>query len=330
MMKQNRWKKSVAALTMAGVLALGMAAGAAVVRQKITAELRPDITVKVNGKVQDLDKDAISYNGSTYLPVRAIGEAVGMDVNWDSSTQTVSLDGASNWDDVDAYITLANAKTIALEDAGLSASKVTFTKAESGWDDGRPVYDVEFTYNGKSYDYEICAWTGNIISRDGQSWNDNWDDNWGNGNGNGNYIGMARAKTIALEDAGLSASKVTFTKTQGDWDDGRKVYDIEFVSGSTKYEYEIAAATGTVLKREHESWSGGTSSSTAIGVEKAKTIALNDAGLSASQVTFTKAQTDWDDGRMEYDVEFRSGGIEYEYEIDAYSGAILSRDVDRD
>ena len=45
MMKQNRWKKSVAALTMAGVLALGMAAGAAVVRQKITAELRPDITV---------------------------------------------------------------------------------------------------------------------------------------------------------------------------------------------------------------------------------------------------------------------------------------------
>lgn len=33
---------------------------------------------------------------------------------------------------------------------------------------------------------------------------------------------------------------------------------------------------------------------------------------------------------MEYDVEFRSGGIEYEYEIDAYSGAILSRDVDRD
>ena len=88
--------------------------------------------------------------------------------------------------------------------------------------------------------------------------------------------------------------------------------------------------TGTVLKREHESWSGGTSSSTAIGVEKAKTIALNDAGLSASQVTFTKAQTDWDDGRMEYDVEFRSGGIEYEYEIDAYSGAILSRDVDRD
>ena len=81
MMKQNRWKKSIAALTMAGVLALGMAAGAAVARQKITAELRPDITVKVNGTVQDLDKDAISYNGSTYLPVRAIGEAVGMDVN---------------------------------------------------------------------------------------------------------------------------------------------------------------------------------------------------------------------------------------------------------
>ena len=166
MMKQNRWKKSIAALTMAGVLALGMAAGAAVARQKITAELRPDITVKVNGTVQDLDKDAISYNGSTYLPVRAIGEAVGMDVNWDSETQTVSLEGAGSGDDVDGYISLADAKTIALKDAGLSAGQVTFTKAQTGWDDGRMEYDVEFRSGGIEYEYEIDAYSGAILSRD--------------------------------------------------------------------------------------------------------------------------------------------------------------------
>ena len=59
-----------------------MVAGAAAVRQKISAELRPDITLKVNGQVQELEKDAISYQGSTYLPVRAVGEAMGMEVDW--------------------------------------------------------------------------------------------------------------------------------------------------------------------------------------------------------------------------------------------------------
>ena len=170
MMKQNRWKKSIAALTMAGVLALGMAAGAAVARQKITAELRPDITVKVNGTVQDLDKDAISYNGSTYLPVRAIGEAVGMDVNWDGETQTVSLEGAGSGDDVDGYISLADAKTIALKDAGLSAGQVTFTQTRGDWDDGRKVYDIEFVSGSTKYEYEIAAATGTVLKREQESW----------------------------------------------------------------------------------------------------------------------------------------------------------------
>ena len=50
-MKYN-WKKSVSIVALAALLTVGAAAASSAVRQKITAELRPDITLKVNGEVQ--------------------------------------------------------------------------------------------------------------------------------------------------------------------------------------------------------------------------------------------------------------------------------------
>ena len=78
----NHLRKPIVAVALIGVLAVGSAAATAY--QTITAALRPDITVELNGKEQTM-KDvngkeiyAISYNGSTYLPIRAIGEALGI------------------------------------------------------------------------------------------------------------------------------------------------------------------------------------------------------------------------------------------------------------
>ena len=69
-------------------------------------------------------------------------------------------------------------------------------------------------------------------------------------------------------------------------------------------------------------------SSQHISEAEAKTIALAHAGLSETQVTFIKAHLERDDGRVVYDVEFYSGNVEYDYEIDAASGLILEFDRD--
>ena len=66
------------------------------------------------------------------------------------------------------------------------------------------------------------------------------------------YIGMDRAKTIALEHAGLSASEVSFTHLQMEREHGTMIYEIEFRQGFIEYEYEIDAATGRILEHEHE------------------------------------------------------------------------------
>ena len=65
-----------------------------------------------------------------------------------------------------------------------------------------------------------------------------------------------------------------------------------------------------------------------IGVDQAKSIALSAAGFSSGQVSNIRCYLERDDGRWEYTVEFWQGTMEYEFEIDAYSGTILSRDVD--
>ena len=162
------------------------------------------------------------------------------------------------------------------------------------------------------------------------------------------YIGEAKAKSVALQHAGVTESNAKFVSVKLDWDDGRMVYDVEFYSGNVEYDYEIDATSGTVLAydRDIESYSIPTQQSgnnttnnntntnnttdSYIGEAKAKSIALQHAGLSESQVSRMKVELDRDDGRTVYEVEFDQGRMEYSYDIDANSGAILEWDHDYD
>ena len=110
------------------------------------------------------------------------------------------------------------------------------------------------------------------------------------------------------------------------------VYEIEFSSAGVEYEYEINAATGEVLiwKSEGDDRPASTpSSGQEIGIEQAKELALQRAGITGD-VRFLKEKREYDDGRLIYELEFWSGGIEYECEIDAITGAIRNWDSDWD
>lgn len=59
-----------------------------------------------------------------------------------------------------------------------------------------------------------------------------------------------------------------------------------------------------------------------ISADRAKQIALSHAGVSGA--SFTKVELDTDDGLRVYEIEFKVGNVEYDYDIDASSGAIIS------
>ena len=269
---------------------------------------------------------------------------------------------------VQVKLSLDEAKAVALKNAKLSENDVVFTKAKLDYDDGRAVYDIEFYSGNREYDYEIDANTGKILDRDIEykvsffSRIVDFFKNMFSGKSGtvstppaaadvtveatstasqekpaaSNRITLEEAKKVALDDAKLTATDVTFTKAKLDYDDGRAVYDIEFYSGTKEYDYEIDAATGRILDKDIDinddvnAPSEGQGSQTYITAEQAKAAALSAAGFSASEVRGLKAEFDFDDGRAVYEVEFKKGIFEYDYDIDAVSGKVLKAEKEAD
>lgn len=173
------------------------------------------------------------------------------------------------------------------------------------------------------------------------------------------YIGIDSAKGIALKSAGLSPDQAEFTTAGLDKKDGIFYYQICFSSEGTEYEYAIDALTGVVIQGPLDpgipvladggsnpsgsqqapspgSLPGSTQppSNTDTGTideQQARNIAITHSGISSQDITQIEVKQEDDDGIALYKVKFKtSGSNEYEYEIDRYSGRIISFDHDLD
>lgn len=163
---------------------------------------------------------------------------------------------------------------------------------------------------------------------------------------------IREAESAALAHAGFTADQVTRLHTEVDYENGVKEFEVEFRSGDWEYDYTVSAETLEILKHQKEydppkqkavetvpaetkpaetkSADTKPAESKKISAAEAKSIALAHAGLTEAQVKGLRAEYDRDDGRPEYDVEFRVGNMEYEYEIHAETGKILSWDKEID
>ena len=247
-----------------------------------------------------------------------------------------------------AYIGQDKAKEIAVSKAGVSASALTELEIEMDTSDGVMVYEVEFKAGGYEYDYEINASTGAVLKSEKEADDDASKSTSKPASSTGtkpaaSVIGEAKAKTAALNHAGVSATAIREYECQLDTEDGVRVYEVEFKAGGYEYDYEINATTGAVLKSEKEadddaskstskpaSSTGTKPAASVIGEAKAKTAALNHAGVSATAIREYECQLDTEDGVKVYEIEFKAGGYEYDYEINAATGAVLKSEKEAD
>ena len=160
------------------------------------------------------------------------------------------------------------------------------------------------------------------------------------------------AEATALAHAGLTADQVTRLHTERDFDNGIEEFEVEFRHGDWEYDYTLRADTLEILKHSKEYDPPETkpvettpketqpaettpketqpAETKRISAEEAKAIALAHAGLTADQVKGLRSEYDRDDGKPVYEIEFRVGNWEYDYEIHAETGKILDWEKDWD
>ena len=196
-------------------------------------------------------------------------------------------------------------------------------------------------------------------------------------------IGKENAQNFAFVDAGVDPVEVEKLKTEFEFKNGQFVYEVEFETNGTEYDYWIKASNGSVIKKEVDSTdeiinqeeqkqnlqtnknaqenqpneknqesvnnnniikdqttenkgnnqtenkqNTNTNKSDIISLSTAKNKALSNANVSSSKATFTKTKLDYDDGIEMYDIEFYTSTNEYEYEINAKTGAIIKKEVE--
>lgn len=351
-MNKNRLIKTTACAMVLSA-ALTVSAFAAT---NVTATLRPDVTVRIDGiacdfyNAQGKEVHPILYNGTTYIPLRAVGELMDKNVNWDGATGTASLGG-----------TRTTGTVTRIPDTAAKRTDVTFTL--------RPEYHIvidgterTFTnangakvdpaiYNGsiylplraigeimdKSVSWDGATQTVHLDSLSSSGDVTDFDTNNSSQTASIGSVTLEQAKQTALQHAGKTASQVQFVKAQQDWENGKKLYEIEFIISSsigyTEYNYEIDAATGKIVSYDFNDEiytpTQNTSANNNVQINEtvAKQIALNRVP-GATTANIYKFQLDFDDGRWEYEGKIRYGAYEYDFTIDANTGAILEWDMD--
>ena len=149
-------------------------------------------------------------------------------------------------------------------------------------------------------------------------------------------IGKDKALRIAAEAFSRDlAGEIRYSEVDAELDESPAQYEVEITGQKgEEIEYKIDAYTGTILesKRETEDKASAAqpTSSGDIGHAKAKVIALNHAGVSESKAYDMEIELDEEDGMLVYEVEFKSGGMEYSYEINAATGAIVKQETEPD
>lgn len=159
-------------------------------------------------------------------------------------------------------------------------------------------------------------------------------------------IGMDAACSAAEEYAGTTALDSVTAEVDSELDESPAHYEVELHTQWGEFEYLVDAYTGKVLSGQKDllatvsaqneaakpSGQKPAPSGTAqdIGYAKAKSIALNHAGVSESKAYDMDIELDEEDGKLVYEVEFKSGGMEYDYEIDAATGTILQQEAEKD
>lgn len=222
----------------------------------------------------------------------------------------------------------AIAAALAKAELEIAKEELTFIDIELDADDGKVRYEIDFIYNEFKYEMTVDAVSGEVYGYEVEA---------PRGQESSlpeNRLSKEDVLKIALEHAKLAESDVSGIHIKLDEDDGRFEYEVEFVCGYDEYDYDIDAENGKIINfdREGEHCSAPEVStpdaSELIGKDAALAAAIKHAGVDSAKVYDVDVEYDGHHGENHhgnyvYEVEFKCGNTEYDYDINAFNGEVI-------
>ena len=170
------------------------------------------------------------------------------------------------------------------------------------------------------------------------------------------FISKSEVKDIITDNMNVNSSDVYFESIDLELD--KNYYEVELYYQNKDYEYKIDAKEGKIIYTDfyqannnqntsinssnnntnnnnnsntNESTNNGNASNsntTTITMDEARDIALNHASTNINSITHLRTERDYENNTLVYEVDFIYNSYEYDYKIDAVTGAIISYDVD--
>ena len=223
----------------------------------------------------------------------------------------------------------ADAVNAVFNSVGINESDALYTVVTENETAETPCYDIEFSVDGVVYRYRVDAGKGDFLKITVNDQEVRPEDlPKPERTDKTKYIGLDEAKRIAYADAGIAEGDVVAFEYKMDFALGRYLYDLEFNTATHEYEYEIDAKSGEIFKKDLDGVTVVTppaeEEKSYIGVTAAEDAALLHAGKDRETSIFEKTKWKMKKGTAVYNVEFVSGGAEYDYTVNALTGAVIS------
>ncbi len=236
-------------------------------------------------------------------------------VNASDGTVTLNEEYAGN--QYSPAISKERALQIALDNFGLSSEQIAFQKIKLENDDGKLIYEIDFTVGKTRYSVEIDAQSGVILEFECDT-----DDNGRPPVESDIKITQEQAVEIVKKELGENiVVKDVELDFEGKGENRRYYYEIEVVFNGREYDYHVDANTGEIIRCAED-----VVTREVIGEQRALEIAFEYFSVAKSEARGIEVKLEKDDGRLIYEVEFKIKSMEYEIEIDAVTGEVLDSD----
>lgn len=208
-------------------------------------------------------------------------------------------------------LSIDDAKNIVFQNAGLNESEIVLTSVKNSFGNDANIFELNFVKKNTEYKYKVNSANGQILMNSRENCKDG--------------LSAKELNVIVAKEKSDKDKKDNDNKSNSLEQDSTKAVDNKADNNKDN------SSKNDSTKGKDNSHNDKTKNTPSeISQKKAEQIAFGNAGVSELNCHDVAVEKDYENGTLVWEIEFKCGNYEYDYVIDAKTGAVIKQDVDYD